>query len=75
MIRDSQAEDDAYALWAELWPVVRVFLAMRTQWRAGPAGVIGMDYAALDRCGEPLPRRRRSFMEDLRTMELAALQP
>lgn len=73
-MQSAQPQDAAYPVWAELWPVVRVFLAMRTQWRAGPAGAIGMDYRALPHCGERLPRRRRAFMEDLRTMERAILE-
>ncbi len=31
----------------ENWDAVRVFLAAQTQWRTGPAGYVGLDYAAV----------------------------
>ena len=30
----------------ENWDSLRAFLAAQTQWRAGPAGYVGLDYAA-----------------------------
>lgn len=42
----------------EYWPEnklgVQVFLAMQTQWRVGMAGLVGLDYGALNRVYEAL---------------------
>lgn len=63
----------------EVWPAhegaVRLFVAMQTQWRMGPGGAVGMDYAALPvvvrlrrlRCG-------RADFERLQVMEAEALE-
>lgn len=31
----------------DAWPAVQAFLRCQTQWRTGPAGLVGLDYAAL----------------------------
>ncbi|PRP71632.1 hypothetical protein BUE93_05770 [Chromobacterium amazonense] len=38
---------EAFELLAEALPAWRVWNAMQTQWRVGPAGAYGLDYAAL----------------------------
>jgi hypothetical protein len=53
-----------------------VFVRCGTQWRIGPAGASGLDYAALPfvmrACG--IPRSEWSdVFEDLRVLEVAAL--
>lgn len=59
------------------WLAVRVFEALSTQWRVGPGGPTGLDYAALpavlDLHGVPPPARRELF-EDVRVLESAALE-
>lgn len=48
-LHQAAAERPALRVWEENWPVLRLFLAMATQWRhAGMAGLpVGLDYAAL----------------------------
>lgn len=71
---DEPAEDEG--LWPEnLWPA-RLFEAMKTQWRVGPAGPVGLDYNVREMQAEliRLPRKlRRDTYEALRDMEYAAL--
>lgn len=54
----------------------RVFVAMSTQWRVGPAGATGLDYAALPAVlrlsGVPRDQHHDTF-QALRTMEREAL--
>ncbi len=69
--------EDTVLVWPQNWPVVQVFASLLTQWRTGPAGVVGLDYTAL-----PVVFRLRSVpradwpeMFDLiRVMEDAALK-
>ncbi len=62
-------------VWPENWPSLELFMQLGTQWRVGPAGVTGLDYAAayplLDRahCGDEWD----AAFTDLRVMEAAAL--
>ena len=69
-------EAEEYLVWPDNWPTVAVFMAMQTQWRCGPAGVIGLDYNVLPemwrRCKVPLADRDSVF-RDLQVMEDAAL--
>jgi hypothetical protein len=64
-------------LWPEHWPAVRLFSAAQTQWSVGPGGVIGLRYEALpvlmDCQGVPADQRA-DLMNDLQTMERAALE-
>lgn len=74
LVRES-APAEAYELWEELAPAVDLFMRLRTQWRAGPAGLIGLDLAALPHCGARLPRRaRKDVLGWLQVMESAALE-
>lgn len=73
-------EDDfagqVFEVWPENWLPLQVLSAMQTQWRCGPAGVIGLDYNVLPemwrRCKVPLADRDSVF-RDLQVMEDAAL--
>lgn len=62
---------------AENWPTVMMFERMETQWRAGPGGAIGLDYSVLLGDGGLFSlygvRHRRAMLDDLRIMEVAAL--
>jgi hypothetical protein len=64
-------------VWPENWPALTVFDAMSTQWRMGPAGPTGLDYGPLpwvmDTRGIP-KKDRASVFDDVRVMELAALE-
>jgi hypothetical protein len=65
----------------EVWPdnlqAVNVFIAMATQWRVGPAGAVGLDYAALEpvmrMTGVP-PGDVADVFGGVRIMEDAALE-
>jgi hypothetical protein len=73
------AEDfanDVFEVWRENWLPLQVLSAMQTQWRVGPAGLIGLDYNVLPeiwrRCKVRQADRDRVF-SDLQVMEDAAL--
>lgn len=58
---DRARAQQLFHLWPEHQDVLGVFLACRTQWRAGFAGAIGLDYAgveALVRMRKLVPRAR-----------------
>lgn len=57
-------------------PAVALFADMRTQWRVGPCGPIGLDYLALPvvfRLRRVPVADRTELFDDLRVMERAAL--
>ena len=57
------------------WSTVEMFLRLQTQWRSTMNGVIGLDYSAaqwLFRLYEV--QDERALLEDLQTMEVAAMQ-
>ena len=62
---------------AENWPTVMMFERMETQWRVGTGGAIGLDYSVLLGPDGLFSlygvRHRRAMLEDLRIMEVAAL--
>lgn len=64
-------------VWAELWPAVRLFVAMKTQVRTGGmGGVLGLDYSVLPLVQRrlALPRRQgRQLFADLQVMERALI--
>lgn len=62
-------------LWAEHWPAVRLFMDLRGQWRAGPAGAFALDHTALPQRAKPGQggRRGRRLFEALQVMEDEAL--
>jgi len=73
-------EEASSHLTCEVWPdnaaTVNVFVAMATQWRTGPGGVVGLDYSALPAVFDLLdvPRLERAEVFDgFRLMEDAAL--
>ena len=59
------------------WRTVMMFERMETQWRSGPGGAIGLDYSVLLGSDGLFSlygvRHRRAMLEDLRIMEVAAL--
>lgn len=68
--------DVEVGVWPDCWASFECFAAMRTQWRTGVSGATGLDYVAL----EPVMRlqgipkaERNSTFEDVRVMEMAAL--
>lgn len=75
-LRPEDFPPEEIALWPDNVLVKDVFQAMGTQWRAGPAGLLGLDYAALPAVLRFLgaPRSRHSEVFDgVRVMEMTAL--
>lgn len=61
--------------WPENWTVLRLFDAMRTQWRVGFSGAYGMDYNTLPVVMDMLSIDDRQWaFEGLRVMEDEALK-
>lgn len=68
---DAPAEPEL-AVWAENWPAVRLFRAMRTQLRYSFAGVEGLDYTALPVCEQRIgltPTEARDAFWGVQMME------
>jgi Phage related hypothetical protein (DUF1799) len=63
-------------IWPENWAAVVTFERMQSQWRAGPRGLHGLDYAALPARARPgqCGRRGRRTFEALRVMEEEAIK-
>jgi hypothetical protein len=62
-------------VWPDNWQAVHLFEALRTQWRVGPGGPYGIDYAAI----EPTMRLMRieadrDLFEAIRIMEPVAVK-
>ena len=61
-------------VWPENWPVLKLFDAMRTQWRVGMGGAYGMDYGVLPVVMDFIGTTDREYaFEGIRVMEEAAL--
>jgi hypothetical protein len=61
-------------VWPENMPVIRLFDAMRTQWRVGYGGAYGLDYNPLQSVMDWLGIEDRPYaFEGLRVMESVAL--
>ena len=70
---DAPAED--FGVWPENWPAIEMFLRAQTQWRTTMSGVIGLDYAAVQWLFRLYGvEDQRALLEDLQTMEVAAMQ-
>ena len=68
-------ESESFELWPENEAPLMLFMRMRTQWRMGPAGPVGLDYAGV-RAALALMRERCApeRFDDLQAMEAAALE-
>jgi hypothetical protein len=63
-------------IWPEHWDAYVLFAYMRTQWRAGGMGVIGLDYGTMHRKMDRMNLDQAQYDEleaDIQTMEFAAL--
>lgn len=75
--RAAPSPDECFGVYAENWPAVSAFLALRTQWvHAGMDGQrTGLNYASV--CAwlaqHARRRRRRPLMQGIQTMEHAVL--
>lgn len=72
--------NELYEETVEVWPdnvqAVNLLISVRTQWRMGFGGPVGLDYGPvfhkMDRMGLT-PERYEELEEEIRTMEQAAL--
>lgn len=71
------ADDFVIEQWPDTEPAISLFIQLRTQWRMGFSGPIGLDYSAI----ESVMRLRRvpaadrgGLLDDLRLMEDEALR-
>lgn len=74
---DDIAADLIVEVWPDNWQAVRVFRAMRTQWRVGAVGPTGLDYSALQEVWRRLkvaPSDRDETFELIQIMEEVALE-
>lgn len=76
--RPVQVSDGAFCLWPENVPAFDLWAELQTQWRVGPAGPTGLDYAGvaahLQHAHRLRPRALRERWEQLQAMEQGALQ-
>ena len=67
--------EEHFEVLPEAWPAVTMFLRVQTQWRAGPGGVIGLDYGAvrwlfeLEQVTKPA-----ELLEDLQVIEAKVVE-
>ncbi|MEW5666192.1 DUF1799 domain-containing protein [Pseudomonas putida] len=69
-------ETEAVEVWPDAWPAFCLFEALGTQWRLGPGGPSGLDYAAIPGTAKMIGLKSRELSEtfdDLRVMENEAL--
>jgi len=65
-----------FELWPENETAFRLWCSLRTQWRVGPAGLIGLDYTAIPAVMELqgiAPEQRSTLFAALRLCEAVAL--
>ena len=71
---ESAFEADHFEVWPENAEAVSMFMRCQTQWRAGPNGVIGLDYSVvLELCRLYDVGNKTAMLEDLQIMEGHAL--
>ena len=74
----AQAEGFADCLvYPDNWPVVMIFRDMATQWRVGPGGIVGLDYAALPVVTKIRGIKQREMgdmLDSIQIMESAAIE-
>ena len=71
---DIETED--VEVWPDAWPAFCLFEALGTQWRLGPGGASGLDYAVIQGTAKMLGIKRRELeraFPDLRILESEAL--
>lgn len=67
-------DPEPFDVWEENHTAVMLFSACATQWRAGPAGLIGLDYGVVLAVMELYSvEDRAEALEDVQIMEAAAL--
>lgn len=71
--------EDEYAIeyWPDTEPAIFTFIQLRTQWRMGFSGPVGLDYTAAEtlmRIRRVPASKRADLLDDLRVMEDEALR-
>ncbi|AOX11856.1 hypothetical protein Q5O_09745 [Pseudomonas putida JB] len=69
-------ETEDVEVWPDAWPAFCLFEALGTQWRLGPGGPSGLDYAAIPGTAKMIGLKSRELSEtfdDVRVMENEAL--
>lgn len=63
-------------VWPCNWPAVQAFVRLLTQWQMGPSGPVGLRYESIGPVlsAMRLPTDDLTLLDDIRTMEHAALQ-
>ena len=77
LVQESETFQAADGIFPDNVKIVSVFMDMMTQWRFGPAGATGLDYAALPivlRLREVPRADRQEIFDGVQTMERAALK-
>ena len=72
----AQAREQTLEIWPETLPAIRLFAKSLTQWRAGPTGIIGLDYNAINLLMEydAIPMSERGeLMSDITHLELSLI--
>ncbi len=70
------AKDAEVCVWPENWPSFEVFHFVRTQWRTGFSGAVGLDYSAVYPLLDKLTDDKNEWKQmlvDINVMEAAAL--
>lgn len=68
-------ETDNFEVWPENLDALNMFLRCQTQWRAGPNGLIGLDYGVVLQLFRLYDvSNHQALLEDLQVMEGHALQ-
>lgn len=66
---------DDFEIWPENLNALNMFLRCQTQWRSGPSGLIGLDYAVVLELFRLYDMdNHTALLEDLQVMEGHALQ-
>ena len=77
LAREADAAPPEFGVWPENRAAVEFFLSSATQWRVGPNGRTGLDYAALMAVlplYEVRPRRQRRLFAQLQVLEIETLE-
>lgn len=76
-LKPTDFEQTTIRVWPDNQRVFELFLALRTQWRVGMSGIIGLDYNVLPwvmRTKGIARREQAEMFADLQTMEAAVLE-
>lgn len=73
----SKSREVVVEVWPETLPAIKLFIKCLTQWRAGPWGIIGLDYLAVNLVMDLEgiePTDRGALLTDIACLEHGYLQ-